>query len=367
MSSIVERKRKNGPPVFDAQIVIKRMGRIVHRESQTFDRRPAANGWLIRRETELGKPGALERGEDPPLKVAIDRYVEASTRDLGRTKEQCLNTIKESELGEMRCSYIGSKELVAFASELDVQPQTRGNYMSHLGSVFSVARPAWNYALDRRAFEDAMIVLKKLGVVSRSRERKRRPTLDELDKVMLHYDGRVKVDYRSPQMQKVIAFAIFSTRRQEEITRILWDDLDPVHSRIMVRDMKNPGEKIGNDVWCDLPPEALAIIQSMPKADKQIFPYNPTTIGESFQRACILRGVNAEEMPDEERLKFHDLRHEGVSRLFEIGYDIPRASTVSGHRDWKSLKRYTHIRQTGDKYQNWKWLPVILGAATTTA
>lgn len=30
---------------------------------------------------------------------------------------------------------------------------------------------------------------------------------------------------------------------------------------------------------------------------------------------------------------FHDLRHEGVSRLFEICLDIPRASSVSGHRD----------------------------------
>jgi hypothetical protein len=34
--------------------------------------------------------------------------------------------------------------------------------------------------------------------------------------------------------------------------------------------MKNPGKKIGNDVWCDLPPEALRII-SMPKISEEIF------------------------------------------------------------------------------------------------
>jgi hypothetical protein len=28
---------------------------------------------------------------------------------------------------------------------------------------------------------------------------------------------------------------------------------------------------------------------------------------------------------------------------------------VSGHRSWQSLKRYSHLRQSGDKYQNWKW------------
>jgi hypothetical protein len=27
-------------------------------------------------------------------------------------------------------------------------------------------------------------------------------------------------------------------------------DLDAEGSRVLVRDMKNPGEKIGNDVWC---------------------------------------------------------------------------------------------------------------------
>jgi hypothetical protein len=58
-------------------------------------------------------------------------------------------------------------------------------------------------------------------------------------------------------MQKVITFAIFSTRRLEEITRLRRADLDYEGSRILVRDLKNPGEKIGNDIWCDLPPEAL--------------------------------------------------------------------------------------------------------------
>ncbi|QNH26206.1 tyrosine-type recombinase/integrase [Xanthomonas theicola] len=44
-----------------------------------------------------------------------------------------------------------------------------------------------------------------------------------------------------------------------------------------------------------------------------------------------------------EDLHFHDLRHEGASRLFEQGYDIPEVAIVTGHRDWKSLKRYTNL------------------------
>jgi integrase len=77
-----------------------------------------------------------------------------------------------------------------------------------------------------------------------------------------------------------------------------------------------------------------------------IFPYNTDAISAAFTRACKLLGI--------EDLRFHDLRHDGISRLFEMGWNIPQVAVVSGHRSWQSLKRYTHIRQRGDKYADWK-------------
>jgi integrase len=73
-------------------------------------------------------------------------------------------------------------------------------------------------------------------------ERTRRPTLDELDRLIEHF-GRIQ-DHRpsSVPMQKIVLFALFSTRRQEEITLLRWEDLDG--DRILVRDMKHPGDKI---------------------------------------------------------------------------------------------------------------------------
>ncbi len=129
--------------------------------------------------------------------------------------------------------------------------------------------------------------------------------------------------------------------------------------------MKYPGEKAGNDTWTELPPEALRIVQSMPKLADEIFPYSTDAIGAAFTRACFLLGINTKDMPDEKRLKFHDLRHEGISRLFEIGHgggSIPHIAAVSGHRSWKSLQRYTHIQQKDDKYAGWKWLEAACAA-----
>lgn len=356
MATITARKRGDGTLAYTAQIRLKKQGKIVHTEAQTFDRKAAAEAWAKKRETELAVPGAIERSKagDPTLAHAIDRYIAESKKALGRTKTQVLRTIKTHDIAERRCSEITSADIVAFAQGLDVKPQTRSNYLSHLGAVFAVARPAWSYPLDQQAMQDAFVVAKRMGITSKSRERDRRPTLVELDKLLNHFTVRSIRRPDSAPMVKIIVFAIFSTRRQEEITRIRWKDLE--EDRVLVRDMKNPGEKIGNDTYVDLVPEAMKVIRSMPKSADVIFPYSTDAIGAAFTRACLQLGINTEDMPDEERLHFHDLRHEGVSRLFEMGLNIPHVAAVSGHRDWKSLKRYTHLRQSGDKFKDWPWL-----------
>jgi integrase len=146
-------------------------------------------------------------------------------------------------------------------------------------------------------------------------------------------------------MDRIILFALFSARRQEEIIKIRWDDYES--NRVLVRAMKHPTDKAANDVWCELPPEASAIIDSMPRREERIFAYSNEAISAAFTRACKVLGIDD--------LHFHDLRHEGISRLFELGRSIPQVASVSGHRSWQSLQRYTHLRQSGDKYDGWKW------------
>jgi integrase len=352
MATIVARKRKDGSTGYLAQIILKQAGRVVHQESQTFDRRQAATAWAERREGELRRPGAVgRRADDPKLADVIDRYVAESKKAIGRTKAQVLRTIKTRDIAELRCSEITSADLISFAQALQVLPQTRANYLSQLAAIFAVARPMWGYPLDQRAMADAFAVARRMGIVAKSAQRNRRPTIEELDRLM-DYFGAIK--RRRPNtlpMWHIIPFALFSARRQEEIIRIRWIDYQPAYNgqsaRVMVRDMKNPGDKAGNNVWCNLPPEAAAIIKAMPRHGELIFPFSTDAISTAFTRACQYLRIND--------LHFHDLRHEGVSRLFEMGRTIPEVQIVSGHRSWGSLQRYAHLRQTGDKYAGWKW------------
>lgn len=42
-------------------------------------------------------------------------------------------------------------------------------------------------------------------------------------------------------------------------------------------------------------------------------------------------------------LRFHDLRHEATSRLFERGLGMMEVASMTGHKSLSMLKRYTHV------------------------
>lgn len=341
MGQIVTRKRKTGGQAYLARIRLKANGRISHQETRTFETHRAARDWLRDREAELARPGALDQeGSTATLGDAIARYTAESRRQIGRTKAQVLDAIGRASIAQRPCHEVTAQDVIAYAQSLR---QTRAaatvaNYLSHLQAVFAVARAAWGMPLDPQVMKDALAVTRKLGVTSKSSERDRRPTIDEIERLTEYFRQRAK---RSAPMHLIIRFALFSTRRQEEITRIRWEDLDG--DRILVRDMKHPGQKEGNHTWCDLPPEAIEVIEQMPRVAPEIFPFAAETISTAFTRACQILGI--------EDLHFHDLRHEGVSRLFEMGKGIPQVAAVSGHRSWQSLKRYTHLRHVGDRWK----------------
>lgn len=118
MGAIIGRSRKDGSKAFVAQIVIKKAGAILHREAETFDRKQAANAWIVKREAERKSPGGLERKEDPTLSAVIDRYIAESKNPVLGTKAQVLKAIKNSDLGEVKCSEIISKILVGLRASL---------------------------------------------------------------------------------------------------------------------------------------------------------------------------------------------------------------------------------------------------------
>ena len=71
-------------------------------------------------------------------------------------------------------------------------------------------------------------------------------------------------------------------------------------------------------------------------ADRPIFKVNRWTEWNRFTRLKEQCGI--------EDLRFHDLRHEATSRLFERGFNVMEVASITGHENLKHLKRYTHIK-----------------------
>lgn len=150
MGTITKRKRADGSVAHMARIRIKEGGLVVHSETETLDREAAAKLWMKNRETELGKPGALEklRTPEPTFAETIQKYIDESRRELGTTKAQVLKKVAASSLSKRRGSTITSADWVRFGKDLGAHPQTVDNYFSHISSIYRLARPAWNYQLD---------------------------------------------------------------------------------------------------------------------------------------------------------------------------------------------------------------------------
>ncbi|WP_336643901.1 tyrosine-type recombinase/integrase, partial [Methylomonas sp. WH-1] len=81
----------------------------------------------------------------------------------------------------------------------------------------------------------------------------------------------------------------------------------------------------------------LAAVEYLLKHTKTQFllNYRKEWLTEKFISLCDSLGI--------ENFRLHDLRHEGVSSLFEKGLNMIEVSSISGHKDLSMLKRYTHI------------------------
>lgn len=360
MGAITPRINKDGSTSYKAQVRIRKGGKVLHQETQTFARKHAAVAWVKKLETELADPAGLKKAlaEDPPLKDVIDRARKETKRVMSKSKINVLKMIEAHDFALKKCSQLDSAALVGFIGGLGVSASTADNYFSHLASILKIARPAWGFPVDEQAVNDARVVMKRLGTIARSNKRDRRPTRDEMDRLMDYFSKSKSTRGDTVPMTSVCLMTIYSLRRAIEICGITWSDLDIDGCRVMVRDLKHPEEKAGNDTWCYLTPEALRVILAQPKVAGQprIFPHAPKSASEAFGNATLALGI--------EDLVLNDLRHEGASRLSEMGWTVQRVASVSGHRSWNTLKRYTHVRQTGDKWADWEWLDRIAPQTT---
>jgi integrase len=341
MAYIKVRKQSDGSTRYTAIIRLRSGKTIVHQEAKTFAHRSAAVTWAKHREVELENPSTLARVQQgaPTLAELIRWYIDTfeTISKWRRSKQTHLEFLERHSIGKANALTLTSAMLIDHVRSRRADgagPATVSNDLIWIGVVLRAAKNVKELPVHPAITQDASSACRELRLISKPRRRARRLTLDELARLREYFASR---DRRAQiPMQAIVDFAIASARREAEICRLEWRDNDAATRTGLVRDAKHPTSKDGNHRRFKYTPEAWAIVESQPRASACIFPCDPKSVGAAFTRACHVLGI--------EDLRFHDLRHEATSQLFERGYQIHEVAQFTLHESWNELKRYTNLK-----------------------
>jgi integrase len=313
-----------------------------HVRCETFGSRAQAKAWAaaIERQIEELRASGVMSAKGLTLGDLIDRYREElyTLKPWGRTKSADLARLK-GDLGALKADALTNAHFTDYFRKRFAEGTGAvviSAQAGYLVGVLRVARTVLHLDVNLQAALDAREALKKLRLVGKSQRRERRVSDIEIARLVKHFR---KAPGTVP-MADIVHFSLATGMRISEVCRLTWADLDTKARTVIVRNRKHPQDKIGNDMIVPLLAatgfDAFKIASRQRKGGARIFPYNSRTVSTYFTRAAAALGLDD--------LHLHDLRHEAISRLFEAGFQIQQVALVSGHRDWGSLKRYTHVK-----------------------
>lgn len=307
----------------------------------TFPTKREARDWSTAIEAQashVAAGGFAPVPKSSTLSDLIDKYTETFTKTPGHTKAATLAMLNR-EIGRVKLASLNAFVLRDFIDRRQgagAGGVTIAGDLSFLSAVLKWGRHARKLDLPERLALEARASLKHRGLDTRSKERDREPTDDELNRLYALWDNNPR---QKVPMSLLCRFAIATGMRQAEICRLEIDDLDREAKSIIIRDRKDPRQKQGNHQTVPLLPAAWAIVEPLIKGRETgfLFPYREDSVSTAFTRGC-----KAVEPPIID-LHFHDLRHRATASFFRMGLDIPRVALLTGHKTWAMLRRYTKI------------------------
>ncbi len=268
------------------------------------------------------------------LAKALERYEkEITPRKKGAEVEKgFIRKINRHKIAKQSIYQITGEDVNSFLNSLQrdgtgpqagkaLTGETKRKYASLISSLYEVARRQWRIAVPNP--------VRDIFLPPPCKSRKRR--LEDGEETRLI--DALKAS-RNPAMRPLVQLAIETAMRQGELLKMRWEDIELAndHGTISLYDTKN-----GKDRVVPLSAKAVALIRDIPRPEDggRVFSFTKNAIRTAWDFACKRAEITG--------LRFHDLRHEAVSRLFELGLEQIEAASISGHISPQSLKGYTHI------------------------
>ncbi|MCT7942373.1 site-specific integrase [Shewanella holmiensis] len=333
------RTRADGTIRYKCSVRVKKKGKIVYSDHRTFTKQAQAEAWGKKETFNLESNGIPDPLKSVLLHELIGKYIEDPNVHIGRTKLYVLNMLADSDIGKMNAFDIKSHHIVEHCKNRinsGTGPSTVSHDVSYLKWCLKMAKASYGYALSELPIIEAYDLLHSQNLIGKSARRSRRPTENEIDKLKVGLQERSNQRMAHIPYVDLLDFSILSCMRIGEVCRITWDDVDEQQKAVTVRNRKDPRKKAGNHMLVPLLGGAWEILQKQTRNDARVFPFNERSVTAGFQRVRNELGI--------EDLRYHDLRREGASRLFEKGYTIDEVAQVTGHRNINTLWQvYTEL------------------------
>lgn len=324
---------------WQAIVRVKKHGALIHQESKTFPREALARSWALTLEDQIKRTGvAARKARSTTLGELIQDYSAhlSGIKPLLRSRQHELDMLSQ-RFTSARLSELTSETFVSFAMARRREgagPATVQHNLATLRTVLNSARAMFNQDIDGSAVSAALKVLGQTGVSAASLKRQQRVSDEVIERLVADFERIAAFPQTQIPMHKIVPLMVALPRRRSELCKALWENYDKRAGTLTLLDTKDP-RKVRNET-IPVPPAAAAIMDTLPVIDARILPYEPESISAAFERACDRLKIDG--------IRLHDLRHEGITRLFEAGLEIQEVALISGHQSWSTLKRYTHIQ-----------------------
>ena len=303
------------------QVQVRRQG---HQVSRTFRLRADPELWARQAEAELdrgGLPVDSRRLRSHTLAELLKRYgAEVSPRKRSADREiYMLRVILRHPIARLSLQLLTATEIAKYRDHRLslVKGDTVRRELAIVRHCIAVARNEWGFVLSSNPVQQV-----KMPRAGNPRERRAHP--GELEKLLTACEAS-----RCRWLPAVIQLAVETGMRRSELLSMRWDDVDLEARTVVLRNTKN-----GFPRTVPLSTRALNVIKDTPRSGPTVFAISANALRLAWERLRRRAGVL--------ELRFHDLRHEAVSRFFERGLNVPEVAMISGHRDPRMLFRYTH-------------------------
>ncbi len=308
---------------------------------KTFRTKRDAQDWARRTEDEMVRGVYIDRAGSDRLLLAhaLERYL----REVSSTK-RATTAYAEMHKAKALKECLGAYSLAAVTPDLVARYRderleagksnnTVRLELALLSHMFTIAIKEWRVGL----FYNPVANIRK---PSPGKGRDRRLTAEEEIALFRACDS-----HSNPMLGWMARIALYTGMRAGEIKSLTRSQVNMDKRTVHLTETKNGSSRIvpltkqatnvfraalGNPVR---PLDTNLIFWGEPGRDGIRRPYE---FRPAWSRTLKKAGI--------EELRFHDLRHEAVSRLVEAGLGDQEVSAISGHKSMQMLKRYTHLR-----------------------